>query len=221
MACHFTYGNDQVVELGNYISGVYDLLFDIYVPNGKNGYCTLLHYFGGINSVWAAQIYLHATNDGNNNTTHNPGHGTVHAGSNNTCDLPCVYDEWMHFRIHVDADNDIAQLFFNNQQMCEWRWSTDSFGNTITHRALGAMDFYPPLDAASSDFYFDNIKLIKSSSGGNHEYEYVDLGLPSGTLWATCNVGANAPEEYGGYYAWGDAVQRGLRLEYLSVLQRE
>jgi len=32
----------------------------------------------------------------------------------------------------------------------------------------------------------------------------VDLGLPSGTLWATCNVGANSPEEYGNYYAWGE-----------------
>ena len=33
---------------------------------------------------------------------------------------------------------------------------------------------------------------------------YVDLGLPSGTLWATCNVGAEAPEDYGDYFAWGD-----------------
>ena len=36
------------------------------------------------------------------------------------------------------------------------------------------------------------------------EYEYVDLGLPSGTLWATMNVGATKPEEYGDYYAWGE-----------------
>ena len=35
-------------------------------------------------------------------------------------------------------------------------------------------------------------------------HEYVDLGLPSGTLWATCNVGASSPEDYGGYYAWGE-----------------
>lgn len=35
-------------------------------------------------------------------------------------------------------------------------------------------------------------------------YEYVDLGLPSGTLWATCNVGASKPEEYGMYFAWGE-----------------
>ena len=35
-------------------------------------------------------------------------------------------------------------------------------------------------------------------------HQYVDLELPSGTLWATCNVGANTPEEYGSYYAWGE-----------------
>ena len=35
-------------------------------------------------------------------------------------------------------------------------------------------------------------------------HEYVDLGLPSGTLWATCNIGATKPEEYGGYFAWGE-----------------
>ena len=35
-------------------------------------------------------------------------------------------------------------------------------------------------------------------------HEYVDLGLPSGTLWATCNMGANSPEEYGDYFAWGE-----------------
>ena len=36
------------------------------------------------------------------------------------------------------------------------------------------------------------------------DHEWVDLGLPSGTLWATCNVGADKPEEYGDYFAWGE-----------------
>ncbi len=35
-------------------------------------------------------------------------------------------------------------------------------------------------------------------------HEYVDLGLPSGIKWATCNVGADNPEDYGDYYAWGE-----------------
>jgi uncharacterized protein (TIGR02145 family) len=38
----------------------------------------------------------------------------------------------------------------------------------------------------------------------NVAHEYVDLGLPSGLLWATCNVGADYPEDYGDYFAWGE-----------------
>ena len=38
----------------------------------------------------------------------------------------------------------------------------------------------------------------------NNGYDYVDLGLPSGTLWATCNVGASNPSDYGKYFQWGD-----------------
>ena len=37
-------------------------------------------------------------------------------------------------------------------------------------------------------------------------HEYVDLGLPSGMLWATCNIGANSPEEYGDYFMWGSII---------------
>ena len=49
-----------------------------------------------------------------------------------------------------------------------------------------------------------------SNSGNNsatdtaNGHDYVDLGLPSGLKWATCNVGATKPEEYGDYYAWGE-----------------
>ena len=35
-------------------------------------------------------------------------------------------------------------------------------------------------------------------------HDYVDLGLPSGTLWATCNVGASKASDYGLYFQWGD-----------------
>ena len=37
-------------------------------------------------------------------------------------------------------------------------------------------------------------------------FEYVDLGLPSGTKWATCNVGADKETDYGLYFAWGETV---------------
>ena len=168
MAAHFTYGNDQVVQLGDHSTGVYDLEFDAYVPEGKNGYFNVLHHFAGSNSTWAMQVYMHMTNDGQN-STQNPGHGTVHAGSNGTCDLPCVYDQWMHFRVHVDADNDVAQLYFNvvgepEVMYAEWIWSMDSFGENQTDRVLGAMDFFPPQNAATSEYYIDNLTVTLQSN---------------------------------------------------------
>lgn len=45
-------------------------------------------------------------------------------------------------------------------------------------------------------------------SGTANGHEWVDLGLPSGTLWATCNVGANKPEDYGDYFAWGETTTK-------------
>ena len=43
-----------------------------------------------------------------------------------------------------------------------------------------------------------------NAGGGGGDYDYVDLGLPSGLLWATCNVDADTPEAYGDYFAWGE-----------------
>lgn len=40
--------------------------------------------------------------------------------------------------------------------------------------------------------------------GGGTTEEWVDLGLPSGLLWASCNLGATRPEDAGNYYAWGE-----------------
>ncbi len=50
--------------------------------------------------------------------------------------------------------------------------------------------------------------VVKSFEREESPHEYVDLGLPSGTLWATCNVGANSPEEYGDYFAWGETTTK-------------
>ncbi len=44
----------------------------------------------------------------------------------------------------------------------------------------------------------------QNGNGSHNGHEYVDLGLPSGTLWATCNVGATTPEGFGDYFAWGE-----------------
>lgn len=45
---------------------------------------------------------------------------------------------------------------------------------------------------------------ISAPDGYINGHGYVNLGLPSGTKWATCNIGANSPQNDGNYYAWGE-----------------
>lgn len=51
------------------------------------------------------------------------------------------------------------------------------------------------------------IANAQSCPDNNHPHA-IDLGLPSGTKWACCNVGANTPEGYGDYFAWGETEKK-------------
>ena len=58
--------------------------------------------------------------------------------------------------------------------------------------------------------------VLCSCGSGNSQkdsHEWVDLGLPSGVKWATCNVGASTPNAYGNYYAWGETTTKDFYTE--------
>lgn len=94
-------------------------------------------------------------------------------------------------------------------------WSnhtTSMYGNnTNAHKATAYYDHR--LDAwwgfNLSDYDYDRcwgmpVRAVKTKPNTPVEHEYVDLGLPSGLKWATCNIGANRPVEHGVHYAWGE-----------------
>ena len=63
------------------------------------------------------------------------------------------------------------------------------------------------LFATSCQEYLPNEELFVESPVSENQingHTFVDLGLPSGVLWARCNVGAATPEDFGDYYAWGE-----------------
>ncbi len=81
--------------------------------------------------------------------------------------------------------------------------------NAVTYMIVkcadGSVDFYD-VDHVT-ELYYTDIHQIEdgvSVTGKEGLYTYVDLGLPSGTKWATYNVGATKPTEYGDYFAWGE-----------------
>lgn len=70
-------------------------------------------------------------------------------------------------------------------------------------------DYYPNKDTMTIDEEETTRQGI-TVSGTIGTHTYVDLGLPSRTLWATYNVGAAMPGEYGHYYAWGETSPKSL-----------
>ena len=85
-------------------------------------------------------------------------------------------------------------------------WAMGS-GATIRPVVGTPNDFFPH----PKDLTYDQAEMDRqgvSVSGKNGQHTYVDLGLPSRTLWATYNVGASLPEEYGNYFAWGETAPK-------------
>ncbi len=205
-------GNDQVLRLAGSQSGVYDLEFDILVPEGKSGYFNILHKFAGANSKWAMQAYLHIISDGGQtDDQYAPGHGTVHAGSNGTADVACVFDQWMHFRLHVDTDADKAQYYYTVEGgeevlVCEWQWSLDSFGDAVVDRVLDAMNFFPPM--AESAYYLDNFKCTRIGGETAPEFvfnpEAIDEEVPADDSKTITISIENEGTSIGDYSAWVD-----------------
>lgn len=73
-------------------------------------------------------------------------------------------------------------------------------------RSLLLLSVLAVLFAACEEGIIDNAVLSQNESKYLivNGHEYVDLGLPSGTLWATMNLGASSISDYGNYYAWGE-----------------
>lgn len=72
----------------------------------------------------------------------------------------------------------------------------------VVNKSDGTKVYYKAADVISVGVYGYGEEPEPDPS----DHEWVDLGLPSGTLWAACNVGATKPEDYGDYFAWGETI---------------
>ncbi|MBO7570622.1 MAG: InlB B-repeat-containing protein [Bacteroidales bacterium] len=79
-----------------------------------------------------------------------------------------------------------------------WNTATDGSGEAYA-------DFQEITITENLTLYAQWSLGVTASANG---HDYVDLGLPSGTKWATCNVGADSPVAYGDYFAWGEITPK-------------
>lgn len=86
------------------------------------------------------------------------------------------------------------------------RTVTDVWYNIVDGNRIRHSDITVIYDSESTTVIFTKVELESSMDTSK---PFVDLGLPSGTLWATCNVGASKPQDIGHFFAWGDTVGHG------------
>ena len=91
---------------------------------------------------------------------------------------------------------------------------TGYFTSNITGLTANTTYYVMAYATNSAGTGYGEQKSFTTQSGGGSGggiiagHEYVDLGLPSGLLWATCNIGANSPEDDGYHYAWGETTTK-------------
>ncbi len=87
---------------------------------------------------------------------------------------------------------------------------TGSFTKAITGLSQETTYYYKAYATNSAGTAYGEVKQFTTTAGTGtlNGHDWVDLGLPSGLRWATCNVGADTPEGNGNYYAWGETTPK-------------
>ena len=132
-------------------------------------------------------------------------------------------DVYNYYKGKLDGDVEHATYEYNGKTLIV---QSDGMYATCTIKSLTSSKMKMFIDylIVQANVEFERVDALpgeKSSSGSNsgvtypvfksgteNGHDYVDLGLTSGTKWATANVGASKPQDYGNYYAWGETAPK-------------
>jgi hypothetical protein len=107
---------------------------------------------------------------------------------------------------HIDKSNLTNNIYEFNKE--DGTVVAKNLQSSTTYYAIGLI-----VNHLSNDSIFSNelsFTTKMATKGSINGHDYVDLGLPSGLLWATCDVGSSTEGEYGDYYAWGETSTQAL-----------
>ena len=127
-------------------------------------------------------------------------------------------DVYNYYKGKLDGDVEHATYEYDGKTLVI---HNDGYYGTCTIKSLTSSKMKMFIDylIVQYNVEFERVDALpgeKSSSGSNsgvtsgteNGHEWIDLGLTSGTKWATCNVGANKSQDYGDYYAWGEVTTK-------------
>ena len=136
--------------------------------------------------------------------------GYTYAGSNDLKEV-AWYNGNSGNRLHAVAQKKPNELGIYDMSGNAWEWCEDYYDTDETMHVVKSGSFYDSESACRIDSRtgraadyksYIGLRLVLDERSTPPEPEYVDLGLS--VKWATFNVGATSPEDYGDYFAWGE-----------------
>ena len=170
--------NDQLLVLGDKVSGKWVVSLSMYIPSGFAGYYNLQKY-SSPGTEWGTQAYF--GEDGN---------GTVDGGAEGAGVFTFDHDTWIPIVNVVDLDNDWAEVWIDGTLIIAWPWSLGTFGDPGAIQ-LGGLNLYaggPTGDTPT--YYFDDVKVEQVlSSFYFDDFESYDvnsfIAVENPTWWTT------------------------------------
>jgi len=188
-------GNSYTVELSNLWSNTI-YYYRAYMVSGGNT------YYGSVSSFTTSQGELVTTGDATDITYYS---ATISSSFRNS---------YITSFSELGVQYSDSKEFLENNRGLATLTSAVTSGNVFTVSLDGLSEqttyYYRAYVKTSQTTYYGETKSFTTATYtfNSNGHEYVDLGLPSGTLWATMNVGASKPEHFGDYYAWGETTTK-------------
>ena len=200
-------GSSYQVELSNLNSNTIYYYRAYMVSGGKT-------YYGSVNSFTTSQggQELVSTGDATDITYWS---ATVTCSIKNT-----FFTNYKQLGVRYAESKDALENGYSQWEATS-TLTNNTFTVTLTNLAEQTTYYYQARVTYQNTEYYGEIKsftTLKNTVDYNG-HEYVDLGLPSGTKWATMNVGASKPEDFGDYYAWGETTTKTSYTEDNYTLQ--
>ncbi len=141
--------DDDLLHMFNPLTGSGEVIFYMYLSSGDAGaYYNMLHNYDGTNSNWAFQVLFASQNSGDQS----------YIDLENPVYFDAVYDMWVEVRHEIDINNDLINLYYNNDFLASWNWSDGSAGSSSVLDALNFFGFCTGSGCVSEAWY-DNIEI--------------------------------------------------------------
>ncbi len=145
--------NSLVLDLPNYTSGVYVISFQMFIPEGYEGYLITFQNYESGDNLYGMSVHYYDTYG-----------GSIYAGSYTSFYFYYAHDTWLLNKVYIDLNNDQATFYINGIPIRSWVWSTGLYGENDLNQLGGSSFSNYYTNPTNSKFFLDDYNILYAPS---------------------------------------------------------